>query len=310
MPSRKGVSVVRVATRSSPLARWQAERVISMLRDRSAGRGAGIDAELVLVSTTGDQRSDTPIWEIGGIGVFVKEVSDAVLSGDADFAVHSAKDLPSLTPDGLILAAFPERADARDALVGSTLDGIPTGGRVGTGSVRRRAQLSALRPDLTFTSLRGNVATRVEKAHELDAVVVAYAALLRLDLAHEAAQVLDPGLMLPQVGQGALAVECRSDDVETRELLSAIDDAYVRAAVETERAFLRELGGGCNFPCGALGLLDPEGHVGVEAMLASLDGRMVVRANGHGTDPDAVGVSVARNLLDDLGGQSILEGMR
>lgn len=313
MPSRKGASVIRVATRSSPLARWQAERVISMLRnqvgDRGSDPGDGINAEMVLVSTTGDQRADTPIWEMGGTGVFVKEVSDAVLRGEADLAVHSAKDLPSLTPDGLVLAAFPERADARDAIVGSTLDDIPTGGRVGTGSVRRRAQLAALRPDLTFTSLRGNVATRVEKARELDAVVVAYAALQRLDLAHEAAEVLDPGLMLPQVGQGALAVECRSDDVRTRELLAAIDDPYVRAAVEAERAFLRELGGGCNFPCGALGLVDSEGHVGVDAMLASLDGRVVLRAGSHGADPVAVGVGVARRLLDDLGGRSILEAL-
>lgn len=277
-----------------------------MLRDQ----GDGVVAELVLVSTTGDQKSETPIWEMGGTGVFVKEVSDVVMRGDADFAVHSAKDLPSSTPDGLTLAAFPERADARDAIVGSTLDGIPTGGRVGTGSVRRRAQLAALRSDLTFTSLRGNVATRVEKAHELDAVVVAYAALQRLELENKAAEVLDPGLMLPQVGQGALAVECRSDDVKTRELLAAIDDPYVRAAVTAERAFLRELGGGCNFPCAALGLVDPEGHVGVETMLASLDGRVIVRATGQGTDPDALGVSVARNLLDDLGGQLILEDMR
>ena len=306
MSQRSSAPAVRVATRSSPLALWQAERVIEMLREQ----GDGVEAELVLVSTTGDQKSETPIWEMGGTGVFVKEVSDAVLRGDVDFAVHSAKDLPSSTPDGLTLGAFPERADARDAIVGSTLDGIPTGGRVGTGSVRRRAQLAALRSDLTFTALRGNVATRVDKAHELDAVVVAYAALQRRHLEKKAAEVLDPGTMLPQVGQGALAVECRSDDVKTRELLAVIDDPYVRAAVTAERAFLRELGGGCNFPCAALGLADPEGHVGLEAMLASLDGRVIVRATGQGTDPDALGVSVARNLLDDLGGQSILEDMR
>ena len=207
---------LRVATRGSELARWQARRVAAML---------GGDVELLVITTTGDTRTDVPIHAVGGTGIFVKEVQQAVLDERADLAVHSAKDLPaSAAPEGIVLAAVPERNDPRDALVGSTLDALPAGGRVGTGSVRRRAQLAALRPDLTFGELRGNVPTRVERAGEFDAIVVAAAALERLGLEDRAAEILDPSVMLPQVGQGALAVECRTDDAETRERLAAIDD--------------------------------------------------------------------------------------
>ena len=178
----------------------------------------------MIVSTVGDRDTTSPIHALGGTGVFVKEIQEAVLRGEADVAVHSAKDLPAETPDGLLLACVPEREDPRDALVGSALADIPTGGRVGTGSVRRRAQLSSLRPDLTFAELRGNIPTRLERAKELDAGVVAFAALVRLGLAHEAAEVLEPSVMLPQVGQGALAVECRADDADALAVLATIDN--------------------------------------------------------------------------------------
>lgn len=234
---------LRVATRASKLARWQAARVVDRL---------GVEAELVIVSTSGDRRTDEPIWAMGGTGVFVREVQEAVLDGRADVAVHSAKDLPSRTAEGLVLGAVPERADPRDALVGRPLAQIPRGGSIGTGSARRRAQLAAARPDLTFGSLRGNIETRVAKAADFDAVVVAVAALLRLGLADRAAEVLEPEVMLPQAAQGALAVECRADDEGTRLLLAGIDDWSARRAVEAERAFLAELGGGCDVPCGAL----------------------------------------------------------
>src|SRR5438128_8298126 len=194
---------LRIATRGSRLALWQAERVAGLL---------GGDAELVVVSTTGDQRPDVPIWTIGGTGVFVKEVQQAVLDGRAALAVHSAKDPPSETAAGLRLAAVPERADPRDALVGRRLDEIRPGGSIGTGSVRRRAQLAAARPDLTFASLRGNIETRVRKAAGFAAVVVAVAALKRLGYAEGVIDVLSPLVVLPQVGQGAIAVECRVDD--------------------------------------------------------------------------------------------------
>ena len=288
---------LRIATRGSRLALWQAERVAAIL---------GGEVELVIVSTTGDQRTDVPIWTIGGTGVFVKEVQQAVLEGRADLAVHSAKDLPSETAAGLVLAAVPERADPRDALVGKRLADIPAAGRIGTGSVRRQAQLAAARPDLQFESLRGNIETRIAKSAELDAVVVAKAALDRLGLADKAAEVLDPAVMLPQIAQGALAVECRVDDSESRGRLAAIDDRTVHRAVDAERAFLRQLGGGCDLPCGALAEVRPDGAVAIEVLLATLDGKTVLRARHEGPDPEAVGVESARILLDELGGRDLL----
>jgi hydroxymethylbilane synthase len=289
---------LRVATRGSALARWQAERIVELL---------GVEAEYVIVSTRGDERRDVPIHAMGGTGVFVKEVEQAVLDGRADVAVHSAKDLPAETAPEIVLAALPERGDPRDALVGRPLDEIPTGGRVGTGSVRRRAQLAALRPDLGFAELRGNIPTRLEKAAGFDAVVLAAAALDRLGLADRIAERVDPSVVLPQVGQGALAVECRADDDGTRELLARVDDAEVRAAVTAERADLAELGGGCNLPCGALAEADGDGGLRLEALLASLDGRITLRARVDGHDPGAVGAEAARRLVDEEGGRLVLD---
>ncbi len=289
---------LRVATRGSALARWQAERIVELL---------GVDAEYVIVSTKGDERRDVPIHAMGGTGVFVKDVEQAVLDGAADVAVHSAKDLPSGDTPGLVLAALPERGDPRDALVGRALDDIPTGGCVGTGSVRRRAQLAALRPDLGFGELRGNIPTRLEKAARFDAVVLAAAALDRLELADQIAERADPAVLLPQVAQGALAVQCRTGDDETQELLAAVDHAGVRAAVTAERAYLAELGGGCNLPCGALAETDDDGTVRLEALLASLDGRIALRVRVDGRDPVAVGSEAARRLVDDEGGRLVLD---
>ena len=290
--------LLRVATRGSALARWQAERVVELL---------GVEAEYVIVSTRGDERRDVPIHAMGGTGVFVKEVEQAVLDARADVAVHSAKDLPAETAPELVLAALPERGDPRDALVGRPLDEIPTGGRVGTGSVRRRAQLAALRPDLGFAELRGNIPTRLEKAAGFDAVVLAAAALDRLGLADHIAERVDPSVVLPQVGQGALAVECRADDDGTRELLARVDDAEVRAAVTAERAYLAELGGGCNLPCGALAEADGDGRLRLEALLASLDGRITLRARVGGHDPGAVGAEAARRVVEEEGGRLVLD---
>jgi hydroxymethylbilane synthase len=288
---------LRVATRGSELARWQATRVATLL---------GHDTELVVVSTTGDRRADVPIHEVGGTGIFVKEVQQAVLDGRADVAVHSAKDLPaSDTPEGLLLAATPERADPRDALVGSTLETLPAGARVATGSVRRRAQLVALRPDLTFAELRGNIATRLARAVEFDAIVVAAAALVRLGLDDRIDEYLEPSVVLPQVAQGALGVECRADDDDTLARVLAIDDVRVHAAVDAERAYLAELGGGCDLPCGALAHVDDDG-VTIEALLAATDGHVVLRATARDADPVVAGRAVAAELMDH-GGRSLLE---
>jgi hydroxymethylbilane synthase len=292
---------LRVATRGSALARWQAEHVAGRLR----AVDPSTEVELVVVETYGDRRTDVPLSTLGGKGVFVKEVQAAVLDGRADLAVHSAKDLPALTPPGLALASVPERGDPRDALVGSSFDDLPTGARVGTGSARRRAQLAWLRPDLTFADLRGNIATRLDKASGFDAVVIAAAALDRLDLLDRAAEILDPELMVPQVGQGALAVECREGASTLAALLATIEDPTTRRAVDTERAFLAELGGDCDLPAGAYATVDGS-TVQLEGFLASLDGRVMLRTSRRGEDPDAVGRSLARHLLDDAGGSALL----
>ena len=293
--------MLRIATRGSALARWQAERVGALL--------AG-PVEYVVISTTGDRDQRADLHAIGGTGVFTKEVQQAVLEGRADVAVHSAKDLPSDTPPGLVLAAVPERGDPRDALVGSTLVGLPTGARVATGSVRRRAQLASARPDLVFAPLRGNMETRlrkrVDEGHH--AVVVAVAALERLGLMDQVSEVLDTAVVLPQAAQGALGAECRADDAETARRLAAIDDPRAHREVRAERAFLAELGGGCSLPCGALARADSDsGELVLDALLASLDGNIVLRTRVIGSDAVEVGEEAARDLLDGKGGRELLE---
>jgi len=283
--------VLRAATRGSALARWQTDHVAALLADAHPG----LRVEVVVVDTEGDRRLDVPISAFGGKGVFAKEVEAAVLDGRADLAVHSAKDLPAVTVDGLVLAAVPERGDARDALVGSTLADLPDGAVVATGSQRRRVQLAALRPDLRFAELRGNMQTRLAKAADHDAIVVAAVAFERLGLAEHLADVLAVDLMVPQVSQGALAVECRADDDATRSLLAGIEDAASRRRVDAERGFLAELGGDCDLPAGAYAVLDGA-DVRLTAVLASPDGERLLRRTGLGPDPDGVGRAVARDL--------------
>jgi hydroxymethylbilane synthase len=294
---------LRVATRGSELAQWQARLIAERLQ--SVGR---VDAELVIVETIGDRRRDVAISELGGQGVFVKEVEAAVLDGRADLAVHSAKDLPSVTAPGLCLACVPDREDPRDALVGSTLTDLPAGALVGTGSVRRRAQLAWIRPDLTFAHLRGNVPTRVARAKDHDAVVVAAAALRRLGLDARISEILDPAVMLPQVGQGALAVECRADDDRTIEVLGRLQDPTARSAVDAERAFLACLGGGCDLPVGAYAT-ETAGTLHLEGMMASLDGHIVLRDRiaGPVAQATSLGQTLAGRLLEDAGGTVLAE---
>ena len=285
--------VVRAATRGSPLARWQAEHVAARLR----AVDPEISVELVVVETEGDHRLDVPIWELGGKGVFAKEVQAAVLDGRADLAVHSAKDLPSVVVPGLVLSAVPERGDPRDALVGSTLADLPEGAEVATGSLRRQSQLAAVRPDLRFVGLRGNMQTRLAKAADHGAVVVAAAALDRLGLAGEIAERLSTDVVLPQVGQAALAVESRVGE-ELGDLLAAIEHPDTRRCVDAERAFLAELGGDCSLPAAAYATL-VGGAVSIEGRLLSVDGGTVLRQTG------ADGAAVARHLLDH-GGADLL----
>ena len=244
-----GERPLRLATRGSPQARTQSETVASALTAAHPDR----PCQLVFVETLGDrtQHNEVPLHTIGGLGVFVKEVQHAVLRGDADIAVHSAKDLPSTTADGLRLAAFCERRDARDVLIGRALDALCKGATVATGSVRRRAQLRVARPDLDFIELRGNIHTRLRKVPPDGAIVMAAAALDVLGLLDEVAEYLAVDTFVPSPGQGCVAVECRADDAEMIDVLSAIDHQPTRRAVEVERAFLTELGSGCSLPVGA-----------------------------------------------------------
>ena len=293
--------VLRAATRGSALARRQTSIVSGLLAET-----CGLASEPVVVSTTGDRQADTPIHAMGGKGVFVKEVQAAVLDGRADIAVHSAKDLPSSTPEGLVLAAVPRRGDPRDALVGCPLAELATGATVATGSARRRAQLAWLRPDLAFAELRGNIATRLNKAAGFDAIVMAAVALQRLGLEAEVLDVLEPDVLVPQVGQGAIAVECRAGDWALLETLAAIEHEPSRRAVDAERAFLAELGGDCSLPAGAHAIDAAGGGLELTGLLASLDGHTLIRDTRRGRDPETLGRAIARHLLDDCGGWMLL----
>jgi hydroxymethylbilane synthase len=293
---------VRIATRGSQLALHQANLVASAL----VGAHPGLSTETVVVRTAGDVMADVPLTQIGGQGVFAKEIQRSVLDGAADLAVHSAKDLPPRPVDGLVIAAVPPRADPRDALVGTPLAALPPGARIATGSARRRAQLASLRPDLTFVELRGNVERRAARADADDvaAVVVALAALDRLALKTRPIDVLAPSVMLPQIGQGALALECRADDARLRALLAAIDDAETHRALLAERALLEALGASCSVPvAGWARLID--GRLRLDGLLATLDGRVVLRTHATGEDPQALGTELAARLLDECGGSSI-----
>lgn len=290
MTSKETGPMLRAATRGSALARWQTAHIAELL-SRAA------DVEPLLVTTAGDRHAETPISAIGGKGVFVKEVQAAVLDGRADLAVHSAKDLPAVTPEGLTLAAVPRRADPRDVLVGCGLSDLPEGGLVATGSARRRVQLRELRPDLRFAELRGNIATRLAKAADFDAVVMAKAALDRLGEHPPVVDVLGCDAMVPQVGQGALAVECRADDDRVGALLAAIQDPITRREVDAERSFLATLGGDCTLPAGAHAHVRGDTLVMRAVLADSPDGRCHTVV-GEGNDGEALGQDLARQLLD------------
>ncbi len=303
-PLRTSRSPLRLATRGSPLARRQAELVATALVR------ADPDAliETIVVQTRGDELADVPLDRIGGQGVFATEVQRAVLDGRADVAVHSAKDLPSSAPTdaALVLASVPERADARDVLVGSTLADLGPGAVVATGAARRRAQLAHLRPDLVFVELRGNIGTRLARVGDggVAAVVVAAAALDRLGLSAQATEWLTPSLMLPQVGQGAIGLECRVDDERALAAVEAIDDPEAHRQLRAERALLGALAGTCSVPVAgwAEGV---DGSIRLHGLVASGDGRVVVRAHRQGDDPEVLGAALAAHLMGEGGGAAI-----
>ncbi len=290
--------IIRIATRKSPLAKWQANHVADLLRALEPG----LQVELHELMTRGDKILEVPLAQVGGKGLFVKEIEDALLNGDAQIAVHSMKDLPAIVAPGLVVAAIPTREDPRDALCSprwKTLENLPRGARIGTSSLRRSAQLKAIRPDLQMEVVRGNVQTRLNKASEgLDAVVLAYAGLRRLGLAEHATQVLSPEQMLPAVAQGALALEARADDAVTLARLAKLDDPETRFRVEAERGFLARIEGGCQVPIAGHATVSG-GQVHLRALVASLDGTRVIRGERRGpvAEARALGVALAEELI-------------
>lgn len=294
---------VRIASRGSELALWQARAVEAALRREDPG----VEVEIRIIRTTGDRILDVPLAQIGDRGLFTKEIDEALLRGDADLAVHSLKDVPTRLPEGLEIAAVSGREDPRDVLVrrageAGGLDALPSGARVGTSSLRRRAQLRALRPDLEVLDLRGNLNTRLAKldAGEYDAILLAAAGVRRLGWKERISAFLDPGAWLPAVGQGALAVVTRADDAATRARLSAVHDPDAADRTAAERAFLHALEGGCQVPIGALCTLSGD-TLTLDGLVAGLDGDPLLREELSG--PRAEPAALGRRLAEELRGR-------
>jgi hydroxymethylbilane synthase len=308
---------LRIATRKSQLALWQAEHVASLLRREHPG----LEVQLVPMTTKGDRIQDRSLAAIGGKGLFIKELETALEEGHADLAVHSMKDVPGELPEGLMIAAVLPRADARDALVTRTarrledyardalvsstsgLEELPRGARLGTSSLRRQAQVLAARPDLRIEPLRGNVDTRLRRldAGELDAIILACAGLLRLGLESRITARLDPRVLLPAVSQGIIGVECRSSDGRSRDVLRVLDDAATRTAMEAERAFARRLGGSCQSPIAAHARVDAN-RLTLEGLVAEPDGSRLLRDSISGS------ASHAQSLGEELAERALASG--
>ncbi len=282
---------LRLGTRGSQLAWAQSGQVAAALT-----AATGVQVERVRITTRGDRFQDQPLPDIGGKGLFTAELEEALRSGAIDLAVHSLKDLPTEDPDGVVLGAIPERADPRDALVGPALDALPEGAVVGTGSLRRRMQLLAHRPDLQIQDIRGNVPTRLKKRDEGQCVatVLAMAGLIRLGIEREDIWPLPVELMIPAVGQGALGVQCRAGDARVLGLLAAVEDPDTRRCVEVERAFLAAVSGGCNSPAACYAVLEGDGLSAV-ACLELADGSLR-RGSARGVDAVALGRGLAAAL--------------
>jgi hydroxymethylbilane synthase len=306
---------LRVGTRTSRLALWQTDHVSARLE----ARWPGVRMERVPITTLGDRVTNVAISKIGDKGIFTQELEDALRAGTIDLAVHSLKDLPTETPAGLRLGAVLEREDPRDALVAlpdATLGTLPRGARVGTSSLRRRAQLATVRPDLEIVDIRGNVPTRLDKVWrgDVNAVLLASAGLKRLGLESHVSQVFDPDELLPAPGQGALAVQIRDDDEQLASVVATLDHAATRVATTAERALLGFLEGGCQVPVGALAEFDDTGSLVLRGVVASLDGLQVIRRRAavrvaSVEDAKELGESLGRELLE-AGGREILNSIR
>ena len=290
---------LKIATRQSPLALWQANYV----KDRLQQQYPDLTVELVPMVTKGDVILDSPLAKIGGKGLFVKELENALLNKEADIAVHSMKDVPMQFPEGLGLAVICQREDPRDAFVSHsyrTFAELPQGAVVGTSSLRRQCQLKALRPDLDIRSLRGNVGTRLSKLDngDYDAIILASAGLIRLGLADRIASFIDVEQSLPAAGQGAVGIECRTDDMQVQALLAPLADAETTYCVRAERAMNNHLQGGCQVPIGGYAVLQ-QGQLYLRALVGDIDGSRIIRAEGKSAveNAEVLGVQIAEQLL-------------
>ena len=306
-PTMTDTPTLRIATRKSPLALWQAEHVAARLR----AAHPGLAVELVGMSTQGDRILDSPLAKVGGKGLFVKELEVALLDGRADIAVHSMKDVPVEFPDGLHLPVILEREDPRDAFVSNAyarFEDLPQGARVGTSSLRRQCQLAARRPDLVIDSLRGNVNSRLAKldAGQFDAIILAAAGLKRLGFADRIRCELEPETSLPAIGQGAIGIECRRDDARTGALIAVLDDADTHLRLRAERALNTRLKGGCQVPIAGHAILDGD-QLWLRGLVGEPDGSRTLRAERRGpaSEAEALGVQLAEDLLA-LGADVIL----
>jgi hydroxymethylbilane synthase len=305
------MTTIRIATRKSQLALWQAEHVAALLR----AAHDGLQVELLPMSTKGDLIQDRSLAAIGGKGLFIKELEVAMQDGRADIAVHSMKDVPAELPPGFIIGAVLERADPRDALIGggyTRIQDLPAEARVGTSSLRRQAQLLAARPDLRIHALRGNVNTRLRRLDdgELDAIILACAGMVRLGWEARITTRLDPSVSLPAVSQGVIGIECREDDDRTRGLLAPLEHAATRIAMDAERAFSGRLGGSCQSPVAAYAKLE-SGHLLLDGLVAEPDGSRLLRESITGTPSDsvAIGEELAERVLA-AGAGPLLERLR
>ncbi|MBM4339060.1 MAG: hydroxymethylbilane synthase [Deltaproteobacteria bacterium] len=299
---------IRIGTRGSKLALWQAEWV----KERIEKQTPQVKVELVIIKTLGDKILDVALAKVGGKGLFVKEIEEALLDQRIDIAVHSMKDVPTKLADTLHIAAITEREDPRDVMISNRwkrLDELPFEAKVGTSSLRRQAQLLHVRPDLKMTVLRGNLDTRLRKLSEegLDAIIVAAAGVIRLGLQQKITQYLDFDLCLPAMGQGTLALECRQEDNDINEILKPLNAPYVSMTVRAERAFLEKLEGGCQVPIGIYGEIR-NGALLLKGLIASIDGKKLVsdEISGDPKDPESVGKKLAERLLNS-GGKAILK---
>jgi hydroxymethylbilane synthase len=290
---------IRIGTRGSALALWQAEWVKAELEKRHPGAAV----TLTKIKTTGDKILDVPLAKVGGKGLFVKEIEEAMLAGDIDIAVHSMKDVPTFFPDGLHLGAITKREDPRDALLSRSnvkFADLPKGAKIGTSSLRRQSQLMHLRPDFRISQLRGNVDTRLRKLKEgqYDAIILAAAGVKRLGLAGNVTEYISTEISLPAIGQGALGIECRVDDRELNDMIAFFNHEESRVCVTAERALLRRLEGGCQVPIACHGVMK-DGKLFVSGLVASVDGKRIIRdgIDGKPGDADRLGVALAEKLL-------------